>query len=218
MGRKPVKECPTDLQKILDEVNLLPVDESGMKNFKREMDKMFIDAQENAWPKIIVAYDNDGPAPTDAQLDAQGRGHRELIRQFEKRIESKIASNLRPLARWLGPGLTRASMEYTINELREKRLTLRRLIDAVRIKQSGSTSHFPIHRTIYVEIGDEWKIDVKSGFEIDIFWQVVTKHRLDRLLECPVCKKIVWRKKARSETCGAKECADHLGNIKRRKN
>ncbi|MDQ3323220.1 MAG: hypothetical protein M3525_12435, partial [Acidobacteriota bacterium] len=106
---------------------------------------------------------------------------------------------------------------WELSKLVREKKTLKHIIQAyqhAKKKDLGIETNFAFGKPL-----DTFSFNSDSTFKMTGFQviELLKKHKIPikRLLECPVCLKIVWVKTTRAETCGEKKCSDELGNRKR---
>jgi len=215
MGRKPVKTCPQELLVVIDQVNLLPNDEEQLERFRVQMERTVevFGPHWNEQLSISLPVDQNGHVILNSKTVWKKLGEYRLIK-FEETINKRFDPSQAPLAKLLGPGGWK-TIEQKLNRLVSERKNLKEIIRMAEWMKKGRRSTHRFERHTTVTISEEFRIiEIKP----DILNTLLDRQiDISRLLECPVCKKIVWRKNLKSETCGKKECSDKLGNQKRRK-
>ncbi len=183
---KKVSECPPELEKIIELVNLMPpgVDEllSDIQDSAEARDQ----ARETLNPKIVDYL--FGYEPTLASM----------YRPFNLIKAKNLLLTLSEMSR-------RFAAEFQSNPLDTDRLyiTYMRAADDARFFQchlvfdSSNGVIKPVRNELF-EIFEKYKIP---------FY---------RIRSCPICHDFYWAKKTNSQSCGRKKCIDDLQNQKKK--
>lgn len=230
MNNKP-SECPTVLKSVLDEANLLPNydwsrnedftaglfdSDEGEKRFKKHLQLLtpdFLDHHKE-WISYVLKYDHA------AMLKKANRLWGDESKRYIQPFGVNIGWNLIEVSEY------RISSFYPLHRLvraithsqnvRKDLLTVIADFNNSRVQSQGFDLK-KIKREVGVEFDHENGV-VKYADEYKTVWDLVIENQIDirRLLECPVCKKIVWKSQITAETCGQRKCVQRQKYLKKK--
>ncbi len=186
---KKVSECPPELEKIIELVNLMPpgVDEmlSNIQTSAEARDQ----ARQILNPKIIDYL--FGYEPTLASL----------YRPFNLIKAKNLLTVLSEMSR-------RFASEFQNNPSDVNRLYITYLQS---LSDNNANWYFSTHLSFDSSTG------VIKPVKNEIF-EIFEKYKIPfyRIRSCPICRDFYWAKKTNSQSCGRKKCVDDLQNQKKK--
>lgn len=217
------KTCPPKLSELLEKVNLLPKEQDRLDRFQKVMSALFQEQKphEDRAVELFNLAENKRTSEAVAK-DARKKIDR-FTNWFENRFEQVITNcfkddvQLQNLANYIvtegGP-----STGYLAEEIRSLLAAREVLRKFARAATHGKRSDrlivlsAPVDEPFVKVLGD-WTIELPSYDVVTLFTN--ERFPINRLLDCPVCRRIVWKKRLDAKTCGEKTCSDTRGNDKR---
>jgi ssDNA-binding Zn-finger/Zn-ribbon topoisomerase 1 len=183
---KKISECPPELEKIIELVNLMPPGVDGLLSNIQDSAEARVEAKKILDEKLIDYL--FGYTPTLASM----------YRPFNLIKAKNLLSTLSEMSRRFA-----SEFQNNLSDTDRLYLTYMRAADDARFFQchlvfdSSNGVIKPVKNELF-EIFEKYKIP---------FY---------RIRSCPICHDFYWAKKTNSQSCGRKKCIDDLQNQKKK--
>jgi hypothetical protein len=186
---KKVSECPPELEKIIELVNLMPPGVDEMLSNIQTSSEACAQARETLNQKIIEYL--FGCELTTATMH----------RPFDLIKAKNLLAVLSEMSR-------RFASEFQSNPSDVDRLYINYLQS---LSDNNANWYFSTHLSFDSSTG------VIKPVKNELF-EIFEKHKIPfyRIRSCPICQDFYWAKKTNSQSCGRKKCIDDLQNQKKK--
>jgi hypothetical protein len=184
-----VSECPPELEKIMELVNLLPPGADEMLNNIQDSAEARAQARETLDPKIIEYLFEYTPTLAT------------MYRPFDLIKAKNLLAVFSEMSR-------RFASEFQNNPSDVDRLYITYLRS---LSDNNANWHFSTHLSFDSSNG------VIKPVKSELF-EIFEKYKIPfyRIRSCPNCLGFYWAKKTNSQSCGRKKCIDDLQNQKKK--
>jgi ssDNA-binding Zn-finger/Zn-ribbon topoisomerase 1 len=183
---KKISECPPELEKIIELVNLMPPGVDGLLSNIQDSAEARVEAKQILDEKIVDYL--FGYTPTLASM----------YRPFNLIKAKNLLSTLSEMSR-------RFASEFQNDPLDTGRLYI------TYMQTSGDTRAFYGY-LVFDSASGVIKPVKNELFEIFEKYKIP----FYRIRSCPICRGFYWAKKTNSQSCGRKKCIDDLQNQKKK--
>ncbi len=186
---KKVSECPPELEKIIELVNLMPPGVDEMLSNIQTSEEARASARAILDEKLIDYL--FGYTPTLASM----------YRPFNLIKAKNLLSNLSEMSR-------RFASEFQNNHL-----DISQLYGIYVQSLSDNNANWYFHTHIVFDSASGIVKPVKNEL-----FEIFEKYKIPfyRIRSCPICLDFYWAKKTNSQSCGRKKCIDDLQNQKKK--
>lgn len=238
-SKNNISDCPPNLDKLIKEANSLPKDytlpssisvfffggaytdsdslplEQRRQMFAdtvRNLPEEFIKAQSWVWKVInrqTVTFDKS----------FKNSPHK-MYRQLYKREKDSLKSNLWIETELLNENEFRyffpiGNLSVDFLEAISNRKRFSEIIEWNKLTERKKYSGFPL------KDAKRFRAHIREGvisIELDVLLNTVIEEKIDtrRLLECPSCSNIVWKKQITAKTCGEEKCVQQQKYLKKK--